>query len=143
MLRGSWRGCGAAAGVGWGRHGLSQGAGRVSDAAVRRRVGAWRSGGLVASRQFWANTPATVWLTSDGMTAAGLAWRASVPTHATVAAGAIGAGQRCGLCPARWAVLRGEEKGALPPRTRPGDRTGQFRLVHTRLFMSIRDRLFW
>jgi hypothetical protein len=59
--------------------------GRVSDAAVRRRVGAWRAAGLVATQQFWANTPATVWLTTDGMAAAGLSWRASTPTFATVA----------------------------------------------------------
>src|SRR5581483_10517637 len=60
-------------------------AGRVSDPAVRRRVGAWRAAGLVATERFWANTPATVWLTADGMAAAGLAWRASSPTFATVA----------------------------------------------------------
>jgi hypothetical protein len=60
-------------------------AGRVTDAAVRRRVGAWRTAGLVVSEQFRAKTPATVWLTTEGMRACGLGWRATAPTFATVA----------------------------------------------------------
>ena len=60
-------------------------AGRVTDAAVRRRVGAWRAAGLVATEQFLAKTPATVWLTAEGMATCGLGWRASAPTFATVA----------------------------------------------------------
>ena len=60
-------------------------AGRVSDPAVRRLVGAWRGAGPVATGRFWANTPATVWLSADRMAAAGLAWRAGTPTFVTVA----------------------------------------------------------
>ncbi|MEW6155182.1 MAG: hypothetical protein AB1673_14535 [Actinomycetota bacterium] len=60
-------------------------AGRVVPWVAQRRIAAWRTAGLVASGQFVANTPATVWLTTDGMAAAGLAWRASAPTFATVA----------------------------------------------------------
>ncbi len=60
-------------------------AGRVVPWVAQRRIAAWRSAGLVTTAQFVANTPATVWLTSDGMAAARLAWRASAPTFATVA----------------------------------------------------------
>jgi hypothetical protein len=60
-------------------------AGRVTDTAANRRIAAWRAEGLVATERFRANTPATVWLTTDGMAAAGLGWRATVPTFATVA----------------------------------------------------------
>lgn len=60
-------------------------AGRVDDSAVRRRVIAWRSAGLVATEQFRAKTPATIWLTADGMATAGLGWRATAPTFTTIA----------------------------------------------------------
>lgn len=60
-------------------------AGRVVPWVAQRRIAAWRSAGLAAAAPFLAGTPATVWLTSDGMAAAGLAWRASGPTFATVA----------------------------------------------------------
>jgi hypothetical protein len=60
-------------------------AGRVSDTATHRRIGAWREAGLVATEQLRAKTSATVWLTTGGMTTAGLGWRATVPTCATEA----------------------------------------------------------
>jgi|GEM_PF-4107534 len=69
------------------RHSTDDGArtaGRVSDPAVRRRVGAWRAAGLVATERFRPNHPATVWLTGDGMAAAGLAWRATVTPKGVV-----------------------------------------------------------
>lgn len=60
-------------------------AGRVAPRLAQRRVAAWRAGGLVASRQFLADTPATVWLTAEGMATAGLPWRSFEPTFPTVA----------------------------------------------------------
>jgi|SRR5581483_5830849 len=59
-------------------------AGQVVPWVAQRRIAAWRAAGLVVSERFRANTPATVWLTTDGMAAAGLSWRASAPTFATV-----------------------------------------------------------
>ena len=52
---------------------------------MNRRVQAWREAGLVNSGIFLVGTPATVWLTADGVEAAGLPWRPSEPTLATVA----------------------------------------------------------
>ena len=57
--------------------------GRVTRQAVSRRVRAWRQEGLAEARTFLAGEPATVWLTADGMTAAGLPWRPYEPTLAT------------------------------------------------------------
>ena len=59
--------------------------GRLSKQAVARRVLAWKRAGLVNSRTFLVGTPATVWLTADGMATAGLPWRPYEPTQATVA----------------------------------------------------------
>jgi hypothetical protein len=59
--------------------------GRLASRVVNRRVQAWRDAGLVRSQIFLVGTPATVWLTADGMEAAGLPWRPYEPTLATVA----------------------------------------------------------
>jgi hypothetical protein len=59
--------------------------GRVSRQAVSRRVRAWKLMGLAEARPLLANEPATLWLTADGMTAAGLPWRPYEPTVVTVA----------------------------------------------------------
>jgi hypothetical protein len=58
--------------------------GRVTRQAVSRRVRAWKQESLVESRTILAGEPATVWLTADGMTAAGLPWRPYEPTMVTV-----------------------------------------------------------
>jgi len=63
----------------------AQARGRLSKQAVTRRVLAWKQAGLVQSRTFLAGTPATVWLTADGMATAGLPWRPYEPTLATCA----------------------------------------------------------
>jgi hypothetical protein len=52
---------------------------------VWRRLAAWKEAGLVKARKILAVEPATVWLTADGMAAAGLPWRPYEPTLATVA----------------------------------------------------------
>jgi hypothetical protein len=49
------------------------------------RVLAWKQAGLVNSRTFLVGTPATVWLTAEGVAAAGLPWPPYEPTLATVA----------------------------------------------------------
>lgn len=59
--------------------------GRLTAQAVRRRVGAWRSAGLVRTHSFEFGEHATVWLTSDGMRCAGLPWRPYEPSFATCA----------------------------------------------------------
>jgi hypothetical protein len=59
--------------------------GRLVPRVVNRRVQAWRDAGLVKTRTFLVGTPATVWLTVEGVTAAGLPWRPYEPTLATVA----------------------------------------------------------
>ena len=59
--------------------------GRVSRQAVSRRVRAWKQMGLAKAGTLLANEPATLWLTADGMTAAGLPWRPYEPTVVTVA----------------------------------------------------------
>jgi hypothetical protein len=59
--------------------------GRVTQQSVSRRVVAWRRAGLVRSRQLEAWSPSTVWLTADGVAAAGLPWRPYEPTLVTVA----------------------------------------------------------
>jgi hypothetical protein len=59
--------------------------GRVTRQAVSRRVRAWRQEGRVETRTFLAGEPATVWLTADGMMAAGLPWRPYEPTVVTAA----------------------------------------------------------
>ena len=59
--------------------------GRLVPRVVNRRVQAWRDAGLVKSRTFLVGTPATVWLTVDGVAAAGLPWRPYEPTLATCA----------------------------------------------------------
>jgi hypothetical protein len=59
--------------------------GQVTRQAVSRRVRAWRQEGLAEARTILFGEPATVWLTADGMLAAGLPWRPYEPTVATVA----------------------------------------------------------
>lgn len=59
--------------------------GHVTRQAVSKRVRDWRSEGLVEARTILAREPATVWLTADGMAAAGLPWRPYEPTMVTVA----------------------------------------------------------
>jgi hypothetical protein len=59
--------------------------GHVTRQAVSRRVRAWRQEGLAEARTFLAGEPATVWLTADGILAAGLPWRPYQPSVATVA----------------------------------------------------------
>jgi hypothetical protein len=63
----------------------AQARGRLVPRVVNRRVRAWRDAGLVKTRIFLVGTPATVWLTADGVAACGLPWRAYEPTPATVA----------------------------------------------------------
>jgi hypothetical protein len=59
--------------------------GRLVSRVVNRRVQAWRDAGLVRTQAFLVGTPSTVWLTADGMQAAGLPWRPYEPTLATCA----------------------------------------------------------
>jgi hypothetical protein len=59
--------------------------GRLVARVVNRRVQAWRDAGLVRTQAFLVGTPSTVWLTADGMTAAGLPWRPYEPTLVTCA----------------------------------------------------------
>jgi hypothetical protein len=59
--------------------------GSVTRQAVSRRVRAWRQEGLAEARTFLAGEAATIWLTADGMTAAGLPWRPYEPTVVTAA----------------------------------------------------------
>ena len=59
--------------------------GRVSRQGVSRRVRAWKQEGLVETRTFLAGEPATLWLTADGMAAAGLPWRPYDPKVVTAA----------------------------------------------------------
>jgi hypothetical protein len=59
--------------------------GRLRHQTVSRRLLAWKAAGLVKSQTFLAGTSATVWLTADGTTAAGLPWRTYEPTLATCA----------------------------------------------------------
>ena len=59
--------------------------GRVTRQAVARRVRAWKQERLVDARTFLVGESATVWLTAEGMTAAGLPWRPYEPTVATAA----------------------------------------------------------
>jgi hypothetical protein len=59
--------------------------GTVTRQAVSRRVRAWKQERLVEARTFLANEPATIWLTADGMMAAGLPWRPYEPTVVTAA----------------------------------------------------------
>jgi hypothetical protein len=58
--------------------------GRVSRQAVSRRVRAWKQEGLAEARTILAGEPAALWLTADGMMAAGLPWRPYEPTLATI-----------------------------------------------------------
>ena len=59
--------------------------GRLVARVVNRRIQAWRDAGLVKARPFLVGTPSTVWLTADGVAAAGLPWRPYEQTLATVA----------------------------------------------------------
>jgi hypothetical protein len=63
----------------------AQARGRVTRQAVSRRVRAWKQEGLAEARTILAGEPATIWLTAEGMMAAGLPWRPYEPTVATVA----------------------------------------------------------
>jgi hypothetical protein len=60
-------------------------AGAVAPRLVQRRVAAWRTGGLVVSRRFLADTPSMVWLTAEGMATVGLPWRSFEPAFPTIA----------------------------------------------------------
>ena len=66
-------------------HPDAQARGALAPRVVNRRIQAWRGAGLVRTRTFLIATPATVWLTADGLTVAGLPWRPSEPTLPTVA----------------------------------------------------------
>lgn len=59
--------------------------GWLTQQTVSRRVVAWRQAGLVRSAPLEANKAWSVWLTADGMTAAGLLWRTYEPTLVTAA----------------------------------------------------------
>jgi hypothetical protein len=59
--------------------------GALAPRVVNRRIQAWRQAGLVRTRPFLMDTPATVWLTADGLSVAGLPWRPYEPSLATVA----------------------------------------------------------
>jgi hypothetical protein len=59
--------------------------GMVSRQAVSRRARAWKQAGLADFATIAAGEAATLWLTSDGMTVAGLPWRAYEPTVVTAA----------------------------------------------------------
>lgn len=59
--------------------------GSLAARVVNRRIHAWRAAGLVRTARFLFGTPATVWLTADGLAVAGLPWRPYEPTLATVA----------------------------------------------------------
>jgi hypothetical protein len=59
--------------------------GRVTHQVVSRRVLAWKHSGLVKSRTYLVDTPATVWLTADGVAVCGSPWRPYEPTLATCA----------------------------------------------------------
>jgi hypothetical protein len=48
--------------------------GSLAPRVVNRRIQAWRTAGLVRTRTFLMGTPATVWLTADGLAVAGLPW---------------------------------------------------------------------
>ena len=63
----------------------AQARGTLAPRVVNRRIRAWRTAGLVRTFTFLNNTPATVWLTADGMAVAGFPWRPYDPTFATVA----------------------------------------------------------
>ena len=63
----------------------AQARGALAPRVVNRRIQAWRHAGLVRTRAFLMGTPATVWLTADGLAVAGLPWRPYDPTLATVA----------------------------------------------------------
>jgi hypothetical protein len=52
---------------------------------VSRRLSAWKAAGLVRSQTFLAGTSATLWLTAEGMSVAGLPWRTYEPTLVTCA----------------------------------------------------------
>jgi hypothetical protein len=67
-------------------HDAARTRGALAPRVVNRRIQAWRQAGLVRTRTFLVGTAATVWLTADGMTVAGLPWRThEQPTLATVA----------------------------------------------------------
>ena len=59
--------------------------GRLAPRVVNRRVQAWRDAGLVKTRPFLVGTPATVWLTADGVAVCGSPWRPYEATLATCA----------------------------------------------------------
>ena len=59
--------------------------GRLRHQTVSRRMLAWKASGLVRSQTFLAGTSATVWLTAEGMSVAGLPWRTYEPTVVTAA----------------------------------------------------------
>jgi hypothetical protein len=58
----------------------AQARGALAPRVVNRRIQAWRQAGLVRTRTFLMATPATVWLTADGLAVAGLPWRPYEPT---------------------------------------------------------------
>lgn len=60
-------------------------AGRVTDTVVDRTLRRWRDLGLAECRRLIVDDAASVWPTRAGMTVAGVDYRPSAPTHATVA----------------------------------------------------------
>ena len=60
-------------------------AGRVTDTVVDRTLRRWRDLGLAQCRRFIVGEMATVWPTRTGLTVAGLGYRASEPSLATLA----------------------------------------------------------
>jgi hypothetical protein len=66
-------------------HEGAQAAGRVTDTVVDRTLRRWRELGLANCRRFLVGYPASVWATTSGLRVAGLGYRASEPTFATLA----------------------------------------------------------
>jgi hypothetical protein len=64
---------------------VARAAGRVTDTVVDRTLRRWRELGLAHCRRFIVDDVASVWATRGGMIVAGIEYRPSEPTHATVA----------------------------------------------------------
>jgi hypothetical protein len=66
-------------------HEAARAAGRVTDTVVDRTLRRWRDLGLAQCQRFLVGEMATVWPTRTGLTVAGLGYRASEPSMATLA----------------------------------------------------------
>ena len=64
---------------------LARAAGRVTDTVIDRTLRRWRDLGFAHSRRILVCEPSSVWPTTTGMGVAGLGYRASEPSFATVA----------------------------------------------------------